>query len=202
VLAPGWLTNGLAVAMLAVAAYCASRLVVARLTHRTTHYSLDIVHTVMGIAMAGMLTAHLGSTTPWIVVFVAAAGWFGLRATGSLFGARRTSIAPGSYVRHLVTSGAMVYMLVATPAVAVASTPGTTMMSGAAGAGRFPTLALLLGLFMVGYTVMLIDRWSRTKSDTDAIAGSDAAPILAPGTVACCQVAMNITMGYMLVVLL
>jgi Domain of unknown function (DUF5134) len=200
VLAPTWLTDGLAVVMLAVAAYCASRVVVARLTHRRTHYSFDIVHTVMGIAMAGMLTGHLGPTTPWLVAFVAAAGWFGLRATGNLFGARRTPIASGSYVRHVVTSGAMVYMLAATPAVAVAGTPTTTAMSG--GAGRFPTLALLFGLFMVGYAVMVTDRWSRTKSDTEATGDGDAAPILAPGTVACCQVAMNITMGYMLVVLL
>jgi hypothetical protein len=202
VLAPTWLTNGLAVVMLAVAAYCASRVVVARLTHRRTHYSFDIVHTVMGIAMAGMLTARLGPTTPWIVVFLAAAGWFGLRATGGLVGARRTTIGPGSYIRHLVTSGAMVYMLAATPAVAAASTPTATTMSGAAGAGRFPTLALLLGLFMVGYTVMVTDRWSRVKSDTEVPGGSDTEPILAPGTVACCQVAMNITMGYMLVTLL
>ncbi|HEX3824182.1 MAG TPA: DUF5134 domain-containing protein [Mycobacteriales bacterium] len=201
---PSWLGNGLAVVMLAIAAYCASRLVVARFARRQTHYSFDLMHTAMGVAMAGMLTSHLGPTAPWIVVFIAAATWFGVSATGNLLAVRGTTIATGSYLRHLLTSGAMVYMLVATPTVAAAAaTP--TMMSGPAGSTRFPTLALLLGVFMVGYAVMVTDRWSGAKADIDRNgndAGRDAAPILAPGAVACCQVAMNITMGYMLVVLL
>jgi hypothetical protein len=205
VLAPTWLTDGLAVVMLAVAVYCASRLVIARVTHRATHYSFDAVHTVMGVAMAGMLTSHLEPTTPWIVVFVAAAAWFGLRAAGGVFSGRSTSIAPGSHLRHLMTSGAMIYMLAAVPTVAAASTPssgGSTAMtmttSGAGGSVRFPTVALLFGLFMVGYTIMVTDRASRTTSASQR----QGSGIWAPRTVACCQVAMNITMGYMLVVLL
>lgn len=197
-LAPTWLTDGLAVAMLAVAAYCASRLVVARVKHRTTHYSFDAVHTAMGVAMAGMLTSHLANTTPWVVVFAVTAGWFGLRAAAGLLGIRAAPITVGPQVRHFVTSGAMVYMLVATPAVAAASTPAAVTM-GAGGSARFPTLALLLGIFMVGYTIMVTDRTSRAKSEPKR---AEDAAFLAPQTVACCQVAMNITMGYMLVTLL
>lgn len=204
-IAPSWLGNGLAVVMLGIAAYCASRLVMARIARRRTHYSFDVMHTAMGVAMAGMLTSHLGPTAPWIAVFVAAAAWFGVRATSNVFATRATSIATGSYLRHLVTSGAMVYMLVATPAVASAATPTSMSMSGPGASTRFPTVALLLGVFMVGYAVMVTDRWSRAKADIDSSSsnqGTDVAPILAPGAVACCQVAMNITMGYMLVVLL
>jgi hypothetical protein len=198
---PAWIAYVLAFLMLIVSAYCASRLVVARRLHRRTNYPVDAVHTAMGVAMAGVLTGHIGSTTAWTVVFVAAAGWFGIRAAHGL---RRRSIESprvGSHVRHLVTSGAMAYMLVATPAVAAASTPTVARMPtmGASSGVRFPTLALLLGLFMVGYTVMVMDRLSRTSAEPDRAAGT---PELAPRTVACCQVAMNITMGYMLVALL
>ena len=86
--APGWLADGLAIAMLTVAVYCASRLVVARLIHRRTHYSVDAVHTAMGVAMAGMLTGSPGQHDAWAMVFVVAAGWFGLRAFGGLRTAR------------------------------------------------------------------------------------------------------------------
>jgi hypothetical protein len=199
--APGWLADGLAIAMLTVAFYCASRLVVARLTRRRTHYSVDAVHTAMGVAMAGMLTARLASTTVWAMVFVLAAGWFGLRAVGGLRTTRARSAAVGSHLRHLVTSAAMVYMLVASPSAAMASTPGAaaTAPMGASPAVRFPTLALLFGVFMIGYTVMVTDRLSRHAPDPD---GGSGEAILAPRTVGCCQVAMNITMGYMLVTLL
>jgi Domain of unknown function (DUF5134) len=203
VIAPALLTDSLAIAMLSVAAYCASRLILARLTHRRTNYAVDAVHTAMGVAMAGMLTARLASPTPWVVVFAVAAGWFGVRAVRGLVGVRSRSIAVGSHVRHLVTSATMVYMLVALPTVAAASTPtaGSVNPMGTAGGVRFPTLALLLGVLMVGYAVTVTDRISR-PSTTTASETATAATILAPRTVACCQVAMNITMGYMLVTLL
>jgi hypothetical protein len=198
---PGWLGDGLALLMLIVSAYCASRLVVARRLHRTTNYSVDGVHTAMGVAMAGMLTGRIGSTTMWTVVFAATAGWFGVRAARGLLERSTSTPGVGSHVRHLVTSGAMVYMLLASPVAAAASTPSaaTATTMGATSDVRFPTLALLLGLFMVGYTVMVMDRLSRASSEPSR---ADPTPVLAPRTVACCQVAMNITMGYMLVALL
>jgi hypothetical protein len=198
-LTPTWITDGLAVVMLVVAAYCASRLLIARLAHRPTHYSFDAVHTGMGVAMAGMLTSRLTTTTPWVVLFAAAAGWFGIRAASGLRGAGRSSISVGSYLRHLVTSGAMIYMLIATPAVASAGTPAAMSTAHVAGGVPLPTLALLLGVFMVGYTVMVMDRLSRAATGSGP---EPAAVIFAPGTVACCQVAMNLTMGYMLLTLL
>jgi hypothetical protein len=200
--------------MLAVAAYCAGRLVVARLWHRTTHHSVDVLHIAMGVAMAGMLSPGLGlgDTARWVVVFTAAAGWFGVRAARGLVGARSPATAVGSHVSHVLTSGAMIYMLAATPTAAFASTGSTMRMSSpmsgmamsgmamsASGPVRFPTLALVFGLFMVGYTVVLLDRMSRSRSER---AVGDEPAILAPRAEACCQVAMNITMGYMLVTLL
>jgi hypothetical protein len=58
---------------------------------------------------------------------------------------------------------------------------------------------LVFGIFMIGYTIMVTDRLSRPTAEQQA---GDDPSILAPRTVACCQVAMNITMGYMLVTLL
>jgi len=192
---PIWLSDGLAVAMLTVAAYCASRLIVARLTHRSTDYSIDAVHTAMGVAMAGMLTARLVSTTTWVVVFAMAAGWFGYRMVRGLVGVPGGAVGP--HLRHLVTSGAMVYMLVAAPAAASASPSGAVANQGMSAARtpgvQFPTVALLLVAFMVGYTVMVTDRTSRKAQEPQA-----AEHIIAPRSVACCQVAMNLTMGYML----
>jgi hypothetical protein len=198
---PIWLADGLAVVMLVVSAYCAGRLVVARRLQRVTNYSVDAVHTAMGVAMAAVLTGHLGATTTWTVVFVAAAAWFGLRAASGLLGRPASSPSVGSHLRHLLTSATMIYMLLASPAAAAASTAGTANATtmGASAAVRFPTLALLLGLFMVGYTVMVMDRLSRASSEPHR---DGLPPVLAPRTVACCQVAMNLTMGYMLVVML
>ena len=196
---PIWLSDGLAVAMLTVAAYCASRLVVARLTHRSTSYSIDAVHTAMGVAMAGMLTARLVSTTTWVVVFAMAAGWFGFRTVRGLVGVPSGAVGP--HLRHLVTSGAMVYMLVAAPVAASASPSAVVATQGMGAAGtpgvQFPTVALLLVVFMVGYTVMVTDRTSRRATEQCA-----TEQIIAPRSVACCQVAMNLTMGYMLLTML
>ncbi len=196
---PTWLSDGLAVAMLTVAAYCASRLIVARLMHRSTNYSIDAVHTAMGIAMAGMLTARLVSPAPWVVVFAMAAGWFGYRMVRGLVGVPGGAVGP--HLRHLVTSGAMVYMLVAAPTTAMAGPSTTAAMSQMGSVGgpdvRFPTVALLLVAFMVGYTVMVTDRTSRRASEPHT-----TEQIIAPRSVACCQVAMNLTMGYMLLTML
>ena len=54
---PAWLTDIFAAVMITVAAYCASRLVVARWWRRPTDVDTDGAHVVMGVAMAGMLVA-------------------------------------------------------------------------------------------------------------------------------------------------
>ncbi len=75
---PAWLTGIFAALMIAVAAYCASRLVVVRWWPRPTDLDADGVHVAMGVAMAGMLVAGLRflSSGIWEAVFAAAAAWF------------------------------------------------------------------------------------------------------------------------------
>lgn len=160
---PFWLAGILAALMLATAAYCATRLIIARTHRRRDERDVDLVHTVMGVAMAGMLVSWLNPLPDgvWAVVFGAGTGWFGWRAWRGRRG-RAEVTASGQpphrhHVPHLVMCGAMVYMLLAAGAVATTTHPGIAM-GGPAAAGHFPLLALVLAVFMVGYVMWQADR--------------------------------------------
>src|SRR5439155_13478769 len=100
---PTWLTAIFAAASLAVAIYCAARLVAARRWHRPTEVDTDGAHVIMGVAMAGMLLSGLRTlpSANWEVVFVSGAVRYGflmplaLRCapTRMLAGRRRTARA-------------------------------------------------------------------------------------------------------------
>ena len=236
---PPWLAGILAALMIATAAYCASRLVIDRARRRAGGRDVDLVHTVMGVAMAGMLVSWLNPLPDrvWAVMFGAATGWFGWRAWGGRrAGAAASDGRPphGHHVPHLVMCGAMVYMLLAAGAVAaVASGAHPGMAAGGPPAGRFPLLALVLAVFMVGYVMWQADRlpalaraatgrpgasvpvtslaFSTTAGGGLASQRAAAAPdrpaspalrALSPRLAACCQIAMAVTMGYMLILML
>jgi len=247
---PSWLTGILAAVMIATAAYCASRLVIARAQRRAAGRDVDLIHTVMGVAMAGMLVSWLNPLPDrvWAVMFGAGAGWFGWQAWRSRqagrvpAAARRAGRPPHPHhVPHLVMCGAMVYMLLAAGAVAAVASgthPGMAV-GGPPAAGRFPLLALVLAVFMVGYVMWQADRlpalaraatgrpgasvpvaslaFSTTPGgglasqpaaatpDPPASPDLPASPalrVLSPRLAACCQIAMAVTMGYMLILML
>lgn len=248
---PAWLTDIFAAVMITVAAYCASRLVVARWWRRPTDVDTDGVHVVMGVAMAGMLVAGLrfGSFGLWEAVFAAAAGWFGWRFVRARHGAPLSPWRCPQPVPHLVECGAMLYMYLAVPAVAAAA-KGASGASGAMGGmsatgARFSVLALALALFMFGYVAWVGDRLTALapapasavpaaafplaavrqepgalmtatgpepvatgpEPAGDASPGSCAGsgqgrPYLAPRCAAMCKIAMGITMGYVLILML
>jgi Domain of unknown function (DUF5134) len=234
---PAWLTDIFAAVMITVAAYCASRLVVARWWRRPTDVESDGVHVVMGVAMAGMLVAGLRFAPAglWEAVFAAAAAWFGWRFVRARRGAPLSQWRCPQPGPHLVECGAMLYMYLALPAVAVAAKSGMGGMSAAG--SRFSFLALVLALFMFGYVVRVGDRLSaRAPARAVALAGpvpagampeapgalmtatapepaTDATPgdrggtghgstYLAPRCAALCKIAMGITMGYVLILML
>jgi hypothetical protein len=158
---PAWLTDIFAGVMITVAAYCASRLAVARWWRRPTDIDSDGVHVVMGVAMAGMLVAGLrfGPAGLWEAVFVAAAAWFGWRFVRVRQGAPLSQWRCPQPVPHLVECGAMLYMYLAVPAVAVAAKGAAGGMGGMAGAGsRFSFLALILAVFLLGWAAWIGDR--------------------------------------------
>lgn len=210
----------LAAVMIVTAAYCVTRLLAARLRGRPTAPAADIVHVVMGVAMAGMLVPRL-SLLPagaWEVVFGAAVGWFGgqviraWRGTGG--GAQAAHQAP-----HLLASGAMLYMFVAV-SPASAGLAGPAMAASAAMGGhsaatiRFPFLAFVFALALLGHVVWVTDRLpalapvsALRQAGGGAGAWPGAAPYprgapLSPRLAASCEIVMGITMGYMLIMML
>ena len=217
---PAWLTAIFAAASLAVAVYCAGRLVVARRGHRPTELDTDGAHVIMGVAMAGMLVSGL-RTLPsaiWEVVFAAAAVWFGYRMLQARRGAQSSPWRSSHPLPHLVECAAMVFMFLILPASAAVE--GTARgMTMTATESRFSFLTLPLALFLFGYVVWLGDRVTLhapalALATAPASAGprpgygsgsgspEPAHPYLAPRCTAICKIAMGITMGYMLILML
>jgi hypothetical protein len=207
------------VVMLTVAAYCAVRPAAARRWQRTTDLDTDVAHVVMGVAMAGTLTASLVlPAVAWEAVFACGACWFAWRAVQV-----RRSVAANQWrcphpVPHLVECAAMLYMLAVAPA-AVHATAGAPVMAGAAGAAGaaggvsmagsataspFSVLALAMALFMFGYVAWVGNRLPPPGAAAGGHPpGGRACPShLAPRCEALCKIAMGITMGYTLILML
>ena len=231
---PSWLTDSLAAIMLATAAYCAGRLVAGRLWHRRVEHDIDVVHLLMGVAMAGMLVPRLNPLDDpvWEAVFGLTALWFAGRVVLARRAARVDRSAVGHHLAHLVLSGAMLYMYLAQPAATGAPASGAGMGGGMggslAGGARYPTLALVLALALVGYAVSVIDRTAPlparavrrtgpgaaarvtdprgTAEPPNAVAtgGGSAAHcgLLAPRLAHCCDIVMSVTMAYLLIIML
>lgn len=158
----------LAAVMIITAAYCVTRLLAARLTRRPTAPDADIVHVVMGVAMAGMLVPRLSwlPACGWEAVFGIAAGWFGwqiLLAWHSPDRARGGRVRAAHQAPHLLACGAMLYMFLAvSPGAAGATGPamrGSAAIGGqSAVAIRFPLLAFVFASALLGYVVWVTDR--------------------------------------------
>ena len=224
---PAWLGWAFAAVMIALAAYCLGRLLLTWRWRRPTDYPVDAVHVLMGIAMAGMLVPSLRvfRAGGWEIVFGAGALYFGGLAAREFRGMRTPAGPPGHHLQHVVGCAAMVYMLAAAgghsmggtggpgsaqPAAAAAG-PGGAAMSGTAGAGggHVPTLALVFSLVLFGFVVWTTDRLT-SLAPVAALAGRPGpaaahrvrAVPLSPRLAACCDIAMGITMGYTLIVML
>ena len=205
---PSWLAAGFAAIMIVTAGYCAGRLAVARSRRRATEVDADILHAVMGVAMAGMLVPRLSPLPDgvWEALFGVAAAWFAWQAIrrGGAGGWRSAHPLP-----HLVECAAMIYMFAAVPG----PEPGAMVGMGRP-AGSVLALAVVLALFMVGYVLWTADQLTAqltahlTALRSPAVrgvpdqAGQLAGPALAPGLAACATIAMSLTMGYMLLVML
>jgi hypothetical protein len=223
---PTWLTAIFAAASLAVAVYCAGRLIAARRWHRPTELDTDGAHVVMGVAMAGMLLSGL-RTLPsaiWEVVFAAGAAWFGYRMLQARRGAQPSPWRSSHPLPHLVECAAMVFMFLILPASVAAGGSGISMTMTAT-ESRFSFLTLPLALYLFGYVVWLGDRvtlhapalalahatapaghgtghGSPSPSPGPSLSSDPARPYLAPRCAAICKITMGITMGYMLILML
>jgi hypothetical protein len=158
---PSWLAGTFAAITILTAAYSAGRLAFSRLRGRATERDADALHTVMGVAMAGMLVPwlHLAPGSAWAAVFGAGAAWFGWHALRTR-SPPSPRLSPCRYpVPHLVECAAMIYMLLP----GLHPPPGGSRMAmpgmGAASSSQqgFPALAVILALFMLGYIVWTTD---------------------------------------------
>lgn len=211
---PAWPRGIFAVVMLTVAAYCAVRPAAARRRQRTTDLDTDGAHVVMGMAMAGMLTPSLRvlPAAAWQAVFACGAGWFAWRAVQVRRGAAPNQWRCPHPVPHLVECVAMLYMLAVVPAAMPAPAGPAGAMVPAAAASPFSVLALGMALFMFGHVVLTGNQV--TPPDRHPVAGQDGqagqdghaghagSPHLAPRCEALCKIAMGMTMGYALVLML
>jgi hypothetical protein len=208
------LAGALAAVMIMIALYCAGRLAISALRRRETEVDADVVHMVMGVAMAGMFLPWL-SPLPggvWEAMFAAGGAWFGWQAVGGRRGAGqgRWSRHP---VPHLVECVAMCYMLLALSGPRP-SGPARGMIMPAMGGSSWnlPALALVLALFMVGYVIWVADQLASAARGRSVLAVADPAydpargratrPALAPRLAACYKIAMSMTMGYMLILMI
>lgn len=108
-IAPWWLSNGLAAFMVLIAAYCAIRPAAARRWRRSTERDVDAAHVLMGAAMAATLAPRLNPVRDdiWAVALAALTAWFAVRAVQD----RRQRLArqagsPGSALFRRASSSA------------------------------------------------------------------------------------------------
>jgi hypothetical protein len=220
------LSDLLAAGMLAVAVYCAGRLLFSLAARRATDRDADAVHTVMGVSMAGMLAPSLDAvpTGVWVVVFSASSLWFGWRAASGADREAEGRPLIGQHVPHLLMSAAMVYVLIVAEWAGSMSGPGMAAMS----AVRWPLLTVALAVLLLGDGVITFSRNLRQMAPQPAQEGSSGWPtgesgsgrvgpgavkvrldapaamprLLAPRAVMVCQLVMSVAMGYMLLSLL
>jgi hypothetical protein len=223
-----WVADALAASMILTAGYCVSRLVLSWRYHRVTDHQVDLVHLLMGVAMAGMLVPRLRVfwSGGWEVVFGIAVLVFSWRLISDARARIRPGHPRGHHVQHMLGCVAMIYMLAAVASAAHVGAEGAApgVMSGSTAHVR--TLALILAVCLLGYVVWAADRIpslarvaALPATGTPAMAlassgsGQDPAAAtvparqrqgvpLSPRLAACCEIAMGITMGYMLVVML
>lgn len=213
-----WLADTFAGVMLATAAYCLSRLVISWRQRRRTDRQADAVHVLMGVAMAGMLVPPLRVfwAGGWEIVFAGTTAWFGWLAVREHRNRAALGRSHPHHAQHALGCAAMVYMLAAAgPAGRAAAGAGVGSMAG--GGARFSTLALVFAVVLLGYVVVTADRLP-ALARVGAVAaagpgaGADSGATGGPGTAwgtplsprlaACCEIAMGVTMGYALILML
>lgn len=221
-MADGPVADLLAAAMVGVACFHASRLLLAVLWRRPTDYDVDIVHTLMGVSMAGMLTGWLSGpwNDAWAVVFGASTIWFGGHLVRHLANPEPSDVVT-HHLPHLIASTVMLYMLWAMRWSSMAG-PRMATMGNAEGGLLVP---LVLAALVTANAAFTAWRELRPRPQGAAVAAVNSSPALVPaeaplspasaqpsgaanrpvlGTLAprgapACLLAMSVAMSYMLI---
>ena len=182
-----------------------------------------------GILVSGLSTLP---NAVWEVVFAVMTAWFAWCLWRESRGRGAAAVARGHYVPHQVHSAAMLYVFAALPGPSVegsgVSISGTGGMSGMGGgsSGGTPTLhastlGLIFALLLIAFTVHDLDRPAgvdgyfrvvgrRSVPAGSALAAAAAGPaaytaqrlLLSPAVVKGCQVAIGVTMAFILIVII
>jgi Domain of unknown function (DUF5134) len=207
---PTWLADSLAVVMALMAVYCASRIVTARRRGQATESDVDLVHVAMGGGMAYLLfqTPASALSRLGVIGFALAVAYFLARGAGQSLRGSRMLRGGAHHAQHALGSGAMLIMFlpVAHPTLSTLATASMPAMSGMKGGmpgmagmaahGAPVSLSLaaaVLGVLLLGFAGANV---ARLRSATPA-----SPPQLAPRLALCCQAAMSVTMGYMLLMI-
>jgi hypothetical protein len=181
---PAWILDIFAALMLVVAAVSAARLVAVRPWRRGAVITdTDISHLLMGLAMAGMLASSLATfpNTVWEAVFGVLTAWFAYRVVRDARASGVRALAGGHCAPHLVHSGAMLYMFLALTGSAMSGGSGMGGMGGGSAMQtlRYPTLAFVFALVLIGYTVWDLDQLSALRHGLSAAVTGATGPVLA-----------------------
>ena len=228
---PTWILGIFAAMMILVAEVSAGQLVLARAWTRRggAGVGIAVFRLLTGIAMAGILVPGLSilPNAVWAAAFAVVTAWFAWCLWRENRG-RGAAVAHGPYAPHLVQSAAMLYIFAALTGPSAAGSSGTGGMSGmewgSSGglpALHAPTLALIFALLLIALTIHDLNR----QADADgyfpvagrrpgpagtALAAAAAGPaaytaerlLLSPVVVKGCQVAISVTMAFVLIIMI
>jgi len=227
---PTWILGIFAAMMILVAEVSAGQLVLARAWTRRggAGVGIAVFRLLTGIAMAGILVPGLSilPNAVWEAAFAVVTAWFAWCLWRENRG-RGAAVAHGPYAPHLVQSAAMLYIFAALTGPSAAGSSGTGGMSGmewgSSGglpALHAPTLALIFALLLIALTIHDLNR----QADADGyfpVAGRRPGPagtalaaaagpaaytaerlVLSPAVVKGCQVAISVTMAFVLIIMI
>jgi steroid 5-alpha reductase family enzyme len=220
---PTWLAYGFAVLMVTVSVYCIGRLAVAKRWGRSNHHDVNISHVVMGLAMVGMLVPRWNVIPDalWELVFGIISLWF-LTLSVRFIQQHGVGGTDGDHVHHLshylihmVMGCAMLYMYWLGMPITASPTTGASMTSGPPTGAGDPGLTLLIIAVLLASAVWQLDSITEFSPGQLALSviGTGDGPgggresrgserrWLAPRLEVACHIAMCLTMGYMLVLM-
>jgi hypothetical protein len=214
---PDWLAYVFVAVMVVAAVYSIGRLALAKRLGRRDHVAVDTSHVLMGVAMVGMLVPRWNwiPAGAWELVFGVLALYF--VAAGVRFVAQHglggTEGGHGHHLSHslihAVLSCAMLNMYWL--GMPITGSGGIEMaMSGPPTSAGDPGLTLLIIAILLASAVWQLDAISRFAPASQLallaaggapVAGADQRPWLAPRLEVAVHIAMCLTMGYMLVLM-
>jgi hypothetical protein len=151
---PSWLYYLFGALMLAVAAYSATLLVLGFATRRPAGRDVELSHTFMGVAMAGMFVGDwaFGRSAVWEIIFALLMVWF---IVASIQSVERFGLHLPHALIHAAMSFAMLLMYWFP--MGAPSSGGSMSMSETAGGGHVdPGLASLLALILCASAVFTL----------------------------------------------